>query len=387
MRALSALALALAACSGGPAASAPTPTPEPAPAAPPRPAPLVAGRLVSTRAAFDLVATGDGAVLAWGAPLEDGGGVRAIAMDGLGVGRGDEVIVAPAEADPSSADEVAATSASSRVAIAWIVRRGMSPRAQATVSSSGVDGFAPVADLGPSVALGIDGAGRGRVVAWAMPDGTPVVGHRLEPGPCRASGGTCARFRRSRLDGRSARGDDPMEVADPCEPLLVGAISHGQAWFHGICHGGDRPATTLYAIDPAGAPLASAPEVLAGCTPLGIAPGVTGALGVARCGDGLAMQEIGPRGDVVVDLRNATSEAICENGRPVIAIRGEGGTLRVPLAESMSRIEALLPEDVAPPGSRAVWTGEAVLVATIVSREVALRRYQCELQRLVRSYF
>ena len=28
-------------------------------------------------------------------------------------------------------------------------------------------------------------------------------------------------------------------------------------------------------------------------------------------------------------------------------------------------------------GSRAVWTGEAVLIATPLGREVALRRYEC----------
>ena len=53
------------------------------------------------------------------------------------------------------------------------------------------------------------------------------------------------------------------------------------------------------------------------------------------------------------------------------------------------RIEAWLPGSIAPDGSRAVWTGESVLVATPIgpegSRAVSVRRFQCERAALVRT--
>ncbi len=87
----------------------------------------------------------------------------------------------------------------------------------------------------------------------------------------------------------------------------------------------------------------------------------------------------------------------CDAGRPVLTFRGasfdeaalerQSGSVSMSLAESIGRIEALLPESIAPPGSRAVWTGESVLVATVVGRDVSVRRFQCELTQMVQSYF
>src|SRR5687768_16108604 len=70
------------------------PPPPPPPAPPPAPAaPIVAARPIAARAAFELVALPDGAALAWGAPLDEGGGVRAMSLDPLGGARGHEVVV------------------------------------------------------------------------------------------------------------------------------------------------------------------------------------------------------------------------------------------------------------------------------------------------------
>jgi hypothetical protein len=40
-----------------------------------------------------------------------------------------------------------------------------------------------------------------------------------------------------------------------------------------------------------------------------------------------------------------------------------------------SRLEALLPEAIAPVGARAVWTGEALLVAVPDGSDLLLRRF------------
>jgi hypothetical protein len=385
------MALALG-CGGDPVA--PVDNSAVAPPPPQAPRPLAVGRMVATRAAFDLIASAEGAVLVWGVPQTEGGGVRALALDAYGGVRGHEVVVvaeglsasASADDDPGHVEDVAAAAAGARTAIAWIVRRGARSRAQATISSAGIEGFAPPRDLGATVSGPLDGSARGRIAVWALPDGSAVVAHQLEPGHCMGRAGTCARFSRSHLGGNPVRGDEPLEVFDPCEPLLVGGVVRGAAWFHGICHGGAQPATTLYAIDPTSAPLASAPDVLAGCAPIGIAPGPSGAVAVARCPEGISAQEVGPRGDVLATVRPARARAWCESGRPILELASKGGAIRLPLSEPISRLEALLDESLAPPGARAVWTGEALLVAAIANREVTLRRFQCELSRLVRTY-
>ena len=62
--------------------------------------------------------------------------------------------------------------------------------------------------------------------------------------------------------------------------------------------------------------------------------------------------------------------------RPTLTA-GPNAELALALTASQSRLEAWLPENVAPPGSRAVWTGESLLIAAPQSGEVSLRRYEC----------
>lgn len=397
-------ALALACACGGrtdePSAPA-TPLPPP----PPPPGPILAARPVATRAAFDLVALPDGAALAWAVPLTEGGGVRVVALDPLGAARGHEVVVArhgmaasaAAEQDPGQIEEIALAAAGMRVAIGWVARSGAILRAQATIASAGVDGFAPVRDLGAAPVGAIDLSTRGRLAAWGTRDGAAMIAHRMPSASCTASRGECARFGIARLgddggggDG-SSRASHVNEVSAPCDPLIVGGLARGEAWFYGTCHVSEAaggPATTLFAIDPGtegeGA-LASAPDVLTGCEPLGIAPGARGAIAVGRCPEGPRVQEMNARGELVGAVHAAVRSVRCAEGRPVIEVGGPGGPLRVPLTESASRLESLLPEAMAPAGARAVWTGDAMLIAIPSGRDVGLRRYQCELDRMVRS--
>lgn len=379
-----------------------TPTaPVAAPLPPPPPlTPVLAARPVATRAAFDLVALPDGAALAWGVPLQEGGGVRVVALDPLGAARGHDVVVArhgmaasvAAEQDPGQVEEIALAAAGMRVAIGWIARSGSILHAQATIASAGVSGFAPVRDLGAAPQGSVALSTRGRLAAWGTNDGTAMIAHRLPSGRCVASAGECARFGIASLGGDGdGRASHVNEVASPCEPLLVGGLARAPAWFYGTCHESELaggPATTLYAIDPGGGgegALASAPDVLTGCTPIGIAPSASGAIAVGRCPEGPRVQEMSSRGDLLRSVHAAVLSVRCDAGRPVIEVGGAGGPLSVPLTESASRLESLLPESMAPAGARAAWTGDALLIAVPSGRDVALRRYQCELDRMVRS--
>ena len=73
-------------------------------------------------------------------------------------------------------------------------------------------------------------------------------------------------------------------------------------------------------------------------------------------------------------VNGAALEPRCDGGRPTLTF---GTEVALPLTGSESRLEAWLPDNVAPRGSRAAWTGEALLVAVPLSGEVHLRRYEC----------
>ncbi|WP_157069197.1 hypothetical protein [Sandaracinus amylolyticus] len=382
------LSVVLVACGGE--SAAPDPSPPVAPAPPPPP--VVAARAISSRASFDLVALPEGAALAWGATPDDGGGVRAIALDPIGGVRGHEVVVSDVAFvgggdDPGSVEELVVAAAGLRVAVAWVARTGPIVHAHATIASAGVDAFAPVRDLGATVAGAYDRSTRGRLAAWGRDDGSTAIVVRAPPGPCQASAGECARFALAAIgDGEGSGGRDTIvnEVREPCDPLVVGGLARGSAFFYGACHVTEQgaPTTTLYAIDRGGGgALASAPDVVEGCAPIGIAPGASGAIAIARCEDGVAAQEVGPRGDLLGTARAAEPRVVCASGRPTIEL----GAMRVQLVEAVSRIEGLLPASVAPEGSRAVWTGDAILVAAPSGREVALRRYQCDVDSITRT--
>lgn len=382
----------------------PPPPPTSAPPPPP-PAPILSPRAVSTRAAFDLVAGASGTFFAWGVPQRDGGGVRVQELGPGGAARGAEAEVArqsaaapgAAEDAPVQVLELSMAMGGGHLGVAWTTVSGGAILTEAVFAAS-PGAFGRPTQLGESE-TGV--AGRGNILVSAMSDGSLYVAHRLTRGACRASTGDCTRFARTRLpEGGTARGDDPSEVASPCLPLLPGAVAaesgDGETWFYGICHLGpatptpgaapeSTPATTVYAIDPASS-YAAAAEALVGCVPVAMARSETGAVLRGRCGDDEAIANVDAQGRVTHEIRHAVVGARCEGGRPVIEVRdGDAGApalLTHRLTGSESRLEAWLPANIAPDGSRAVWTGEALLVAAPIgaedSRDVAIRRFECE---------
>ncbi len=391
-----ALALALTACSDPPAA----PTPPPPPPEPP--VSIAAPRPVASSIAFDLVHTPGGAVLAWGTPARNGGGVRALALDPLGSPRGTEVDVVrqgaarsgSSDSAPGQIEELSITSSGTRLGLAWVVS-SPSPAAQATFSTQETEGFAPPQTLGPTVSL-VPGsrAARGRIALSTRDDGALVVSHRIEDGPCseaiaaEAGAGRleCARFARAQLDAISApvEAEPPMEIPAPCPSLLTGSVTAAGTWFYGICHLVPGPVTTVYAIRPA-ISYAAANDALPGCMPDGLVPLADGAALTAVCESGRSAAILDGTGRVTTTIGALSSDVACEGGRPVIVVPAAPAPLRVPLLASVSRIEGLLPERVAPRGSRATWTGSALLVAAPLESEVSLRRYECREQGLVRT--
>lgn len=387
----------LAGCGDPPPTTAVVVPPPPVPVAP-----IAAPRAVASSIAFDLVSTPGGAVIAWGTPARQGGGVRALAIDPTGAPRGTEVdVVRRGDARSGSADEAPAqieeltlASSGTRVGLAWVVS-APSPVVQATFSSQETEGFAPARTLAPTVAL-VPGsrAARGRVAISTREDGAIVVTHRLADARCSEAvaaeagtpGATCARIGRSELDALVADSDPAteMEVPSPCASLLPGAVTTAGTWFFGICHLAPTVATTLYAIRPS-LSYAAANDTLTGCMPDAVAPLPEGAAVIGTCEGGTRASIVDGTGRETSVVSGPHFEVVCEGGRPTIAMSGEAVPRRIPLLNAVSRIEALLPERVAPRGARAVWTGSALLVAVPVEGEVSLRRYECREADLVRT--
>ncbi len=383
---LAAAPLLAAGCKGHPK---PKPKPKPPPLAP-----LLGPRPVATQAAFDLVATGEGGVLVWGVPTARGAGIRAIAIDPLGGPRGSERnAVAPghaagggnAEDIPPDAVEIAAAAGGGRLGVVWVLRNQTVLRVQAALGDDSAEAFSPPEDLAPTR---MDKVGvRGQVAAAASPAGELAVFYREGDGPCEdGQPGTCARLEQRRLGAKSGREGVPMVMHAPCDPPIVGDVFSGNSWYYAVCsEDTGRPETTLFLIqfEPA---YAHAEQLLGGCVPRGLTPLDNAVAVTASCGDHLAGATLG--NDRHVHGPEALHMAVrCADGRPVIEGRGMGGgmVMHLPLGAPTSRLAALLPSKMAPPGARAVWTGEALLVAVPVGQDVAFRRYQCKDGDLTRT--
>jgi len=393
--------LALAGCSDPPPAREVTrPPPQP-------PVPIAAPRNVASPLAFDLVHTPAGAVLAWGTPSRNGGGLRALALDPLGTPRGTEVDVVRSgearsgsvEEAPAQIEELTLAASGSRVGLAWVLG-GRTPTGRGTFATREGEGLRPPWTLGRTVSL-VPGsrATRGRVAISTREDGALVVMHRLEDARCSeavvaetgAGDATCGRIARAELDALVAAmtPDPPMEVPSPCAALLPGAVTTAGTWFYGICHTGTgapgmSPVTTVYAIRPS-ISYAAANETLPGCLPEALVPLAEGAAVVGACEGARRISILDATGREAAVIPAATTDVLCEGGRPVIVVTGEATPRRIPLLAAVSRIEAFLPERLAPRHSRAVWTGTSLLVAAPLESEVSLRRYECRDLGLTRT--
>ncbi len=352
------------------------PLPPPAPVVPFERVEVIGRRPVVGPQTFDFVRDGDHALLVFGQGSAQGGRITLARLGPKGGVAGEEQVYAPRPnraAGTSVATEhpqaVRLAAAAGRFAVAWASRDGGTEILRVILGDAGSLEAAPpievmrrpVGDERAPSPLGVGAGEDGRVLVLyevnraTCPDGRGECGSvsmfDVQPGLARLAGGA-------------------LSVPAPCRAPFVGPVANGDAYHFGVCSraAGDAR-TTLYTLEP-GNSYASAEERLRGCDAIGFGELPQPAL-FARCGDARRAVRLRPAAESPISPGRPT----CVEGRPQLAL-GDAGEVR--FEAPASGLEAWLVDEIAPAGSRAIWTGETLLVASPQGRAVRVRRYECE---------
>lgn len=358
------LLAALGGCDrGGEQAAASASAPAPSTPAPATPA---LRERVESEASFDLALTADGALLVWAARGE----IRALPLDRAGAVRGEAKRLGRATTG-ASIGEVAAASSTRLIAVGWIEQSGEVGLARAVLGDPAVGSFAEATPI--SAATG-GGAGRRGSIALATDGDRMVAFVRGEPEPCRDDRErACTRFAFADLAGPSPRPRRvPLSVPSPCSHAIAGLVVLDGRWHYAVCStASGREVTTTFRIqyEPR---YAEAHEVLAGCSPAGATRAGEAMILAAECKSGRRGVRVAAADAVPSPIDLASASVECALGHPVLL------PLSIRLSEARDGLAALLPADVAPLGSRAVWTGTTLLVVRFVAGAAVLHRYGCQ---------
>jgi hypothetical protein len=172
----------------------------------------------------------------------------------------------------------------------------------------------------------------------------------------------------------------PLSVPSPCdaqaaqlnlERRAAGAAPGG--FDYAVCSNARGSSElTIFSIRTNPAYAMSRPA-FAGCTPLGAARFAGQAAFVASCGQHRRLATADAR-DGELEVRDIDERGlICKGGAALLRF----GTSWLRLEEPIGGLELLLGEDLSPLGSRAVWVGQALVVARAVDTRLELRRYGC----------
>ncbi|NOY92189.1 MAG: hypothetical protein GXP55_13415 [Deltaproteobacteria bacterium] len=366
---------------------------------------LLSPRPIATSSAFDLVALDDGAALVYSPPSRAGGGVRLAAMDAFGSHRGqDPEVFSSVRPEglsgpfvPVDAAEVEAASGGGRLAIAWVARNNGVFSVVAALGEATGRTFGPPTTLGltPLRTVG----GRGQVAVAVSESGIAEVHWRAGDGSCeplaqiaesaalQILGGSpelCIVVHGERLfPDEPAQDSSSWTLPRSCDHPIGGAAFLQDRWYYGICaraETGDSAATLVLGLNSALNTVHAGP-ILAGCELMDLVAVPDAVVAVGRCGSGRRLVRVREGGRALDRIGEVTPSVDCSGAHPVL----KAGTFSYPLAGSVAHLEALLPDSLAPRGARALWTGEALLIATPIGREVSLHRYQCEHGELVRT--
>lgn len=341
---------------------------------------------LSNAMAFELVASSGGAVLLW-APGACGQGILAqrYAPDGEALGTPTRLDgCGPIKSEDAEVMQLSAVADGGKLGLAWIVRDANEAHVLGSFGADNASAFAPTLLLG-AAENGVFPR-RSRLSMAAAESGQMRVSWRAPKAACSNDPGECARVLTSAhppAENVAERGTDTREVPEPCPELLVGALWSRGVWYESFCaiQAGAAPITEVYAIRPE-IFYAEAFPVLAGCTPLGVAPAPRGVLLQGMCADGLRIHALGETSrDVVAD---AVRDVRCDSGRPSLEIHnGQGQSLVYKLDAPTDRLELWLTDKLATSESRAAFTGRKLLIATVEDTQIKMQVWKCQGESLV----
>lgn len=329
---------------------------------------------------FDLVAHPGGVVLVRAVAPAERGGIRMAEYDDAGHPLRAQRLAAPRAAPIV---ELAAAADARAVALAWVSSERGASAAHGLVFSHDAQRVPQPVALGPA---GAAPAARGRLAVSAVRAAGKsrfMVLLRGRPEPCRDSPGACTGFH---LMDLAAGGAESRRVAltvpDPCPGGVAGFSAAAGRLYYGVCARGDdgSPVTTMFTIEYS-PEYAQAEPLLSGCRPLGTTTIGDDVLLVADCHGTRRAVRVGHRQAPVVGVDLDAVRLECADARPVLRVEGDHG-LYAPLGAATDGLGPLLPEHVAPAGSRAAWTGRALFVATPDRDGLFLKHFACRDGRL-----
>ena len=215
---------------------------------------------------------------------------------------------------------------------------------------------------------------RGNVVVAARNGAALVFARGGEVGCIEPGKHACYSFFFNELgrDGAKRTGL-PLSVPVPCTDNATSLVVLPGRYHYGVCtDSGSGSVTTVFTITPEPA-YARAEPVLQGCEPFGTFVWRANAWLVAECQGHRRGARIGAGDEAVEYLDLRALRLDCRGG--VATIRAAG--FELVLDEPRGRLEAILPGAMAPRGARAVWTGQALLVASSAGDALRLARYVC----------
>lgn len=332
--------------------------------------------------AFDLAFGAELGALAW-ADATDGLSLWLARLDARG-----ELLGKPERRSIASrAEDLSLAMTAAGPAIVWRGRSATGALGRGLLAGTGGD--VPF-ELGPAWA-GTE-AERGNVALAARQGGALALLRGPEE-PCGdGSGEACFGFRFYELSATGARETEfPLRVPVPCATQaaqlipVVGMLGLPGApaapLQYAVCtRAGQLPVVTVFSIEPDRS-YAAAHRIFEGCAPLGAGLFAGQPSFVADCH--------GSRQLVRIHSADAPPELHSLDVRGLVC-SARGAQLRLgeewlALDRPLEHLELLLDSALSPPGARAVWTGEVLLVAQARAGQLELGRYACvgsQLRRL-----
>lgn len=347
---------------------------------------------LASETAFDLTVSERGALLGWaeGSPA----GTLHLLRFAPGGERAPLAVTGAALPPASGVADLTLVEAASGVGLVW-----RTPGEPAAARGAWLAGAGTVHALELGATWAAPGTARGNLALAARGEGALA----LVRGPreaCRdavAAGGAsgeaaepCFGFRFYQLSAGGAQAVGlGLHVPVPCDAraalLLSPPGSAEQRYHYAVCtRAQGQTVLTAFSIEPARS-YAAAQQVLPGCQPLGAGLFAGQPTFVAECGTSRRLARF-VDADTPFALQSADVRGLlCARDAGGPRARARLGDSWLELAGPQAQLELLLDGELAPPGSRAVWTGEELLVARAASGQLALDRYGCTGKELVRS--